>query len=143
RPPGGSGDARMRRHGVRTHRDLRRPRGAAQGGAGQGDDGAKRGAEGAPRRHGMTHAAPPQGETTFSMAERGGDAFIRQRGRDFLFSLYGTLRALKLYPPENAVVQKALLDLQGLTDTVYRREHELEVRASREFIFLNSTRLRL
>ena len=91
----------------------------------------------------MTHAAPPREDSAFAMAERGGDAFIRQRGRDFLFSLYGTLRALKLYPPENAVVQKALQDLQALTQMVVQREHELEVKASREFIFLNSTRLRL
>lgn len=92
----------------------------------------------------MTHAAThPEGETAFSMSERGGDAFIRQRGREFLFTLYGTLRALKLYPPENTVVQKALIDLQELSLSIYEREHELEVRTSHEFIFLNSTRLRL
>jgi HD-GYP domain-containing protein (c-di-GMP phosphodiesterase class II) len=91
----------------------------------------------------MTHVAPAAGESAFAMAERGGDAFIRQRGRDFLFTLYGSLRALKLYPPENAVVQKALQELQALGDHVFAREQELEVRASHEFIFLNSTRLRL
>jgi HD-GYP domain-containing protein (c-di-GMP phosphodiesterase class II) len=91
----------------------------------------------------VTHTAPPALESPFAMAERGGDAFIRQRGRDFLFALYGSLRSLKLYPPENAVVQKTLQDLQTLGEHVYRREQELEVRASREFIFLNSTRLRL
>ena len=91
----------------------------------------------------MTHTAPPETESAFAMAERGGDAFIRQRGRDFLFTLYGSLRALKLYPPENAVVQKSLVDLQQLGEHVFKREQELEVRASREFIFLNSTRLRL
>lgn len=91
----------------------------------------------------MTHTAPAATDSPFAMAERGGDAFIRQRGRDFLFALYGSLRSLKLYPPENSVVQKTLLDLQQLAEHVYRREQELEVRASREFIFLNSTRLRL
>lgn len=77
------------------------------------------------------------------VAERGGDAYIRNRGRDFLFALYTALRALKLYPAENTVVQKSLQELETLAGEIFRREHELEMRVSREFIFLNGTRLRL
>lgn len=92
----------------------------------------------------MTQAAERQRMPSMpGVAERGGDAFVRQRGRDFLSALYSALRALKLYPPENTVVQKSLFDLQQIGEQFQKREHELEVRASREFIFLNSTRLRL
>src|SRR6266702_4760868 len=54
------------------------------------------------------------------------DGFLRHAGRDFLIVFYTALRSLKLYPIENDQVQK-----------------ELEVRLQSEFIFVNSTRLRL
>lgn len=76
-------------------------------------------------------------------AERGSDAYLRSRGREFLTSFYGALRAVKLYPPENAVVQRALEELATISAELVRREHELEVRVSGKFIFLNGTRLRL
>ena len=75
--------------------------------------------------------------------ELGGDSFVRRAGRTYVLSLYGALRAIKLYPVENAAVQKALQDLVGATTDLIKREHELEVKVSGEFIFVNSTRLRL
>ncbi|HET7457916.1 MAG TPA: HD domain-containing phosphohydrolase [Gemmatimonadaceae bacterium] len=74
---------------------------------------------------------------------RGSDAYIRRRGRPFIYTLYGALRSIKLYPVENAAVQKALEDLTAITQEIIAHENDLEFRVSGEFIFLNSTRLRL
>jgi len=40
--------------------------------------------------------------------------FLRRRGRDFIISLYGTLRAIKLYPVEHTAVQRSLSDLSAI-----------------------------
>ena len=71
------------------------------------------------------------------------DGFLRLAGREFLIVLYTTLRSLKLYPIENAQVQRALDDLAAATKHLLDVERELEVRLQGEFIFVNSTRLRL
>src|SRR5213593_2872182 len=71
------------------------------------------------------------------------DGFLRLAGREFLIVLYTTLRSLKLYPIENATAQKALDDLASATKHLLDVERELEVRLQGEFIFVNSTRLRL
>ncbi len=71
------------------------------------------------------------------------DGYIRGAGREFLVMLYTALRSLKLYPLENPVVQKALDDLAGAAKGIIEREQEIEVRVTGEFIFVNSTRLRL
>ena len=75
--------------------------------------------------------------------ERGGDSYIRRRGRDFIIAVYSVSRALKLYPLENAAVQNALKELTALAADVLKHERELELRVSGEFIFINATRLRL
>ena len=74
---------------------------------------------------------------------RGSDVYIRRQGRPFIHALYGALRSIKLYPVENAAVQKALEELTAISREVLSHEHDLEVRVSGEFIFLNATRLRL
>jgi HD-GYP domain-containing protein (c-di-GMP phosphodiesterase class II) len=71
------------------------------------------------------------------------DTFLRHAGREFLVVLYATLRSLKLYPIENAQVQKSLDDLAASARHLLDVEGELEVRLQGEFIFVNSTRLRL
>src|SRR6058998_3196893 len=71
------------------------------------------------------------------------DGFLRHAGRDFLVVLYTSFRSLKLYPIENTQVQKALDDLAATTKQLLDVERELEVRIQGEFIFVNSTRLRL
>ena len=71
------------------------------------------------------------------------DAFIRGAGRSFLVTLYTALRSLKLYPLENVQVQKSLDDLAGSVGQILLREREIELRVTGEFIFVNSTRLRL
>src|SRR6267378_4275078 len=71
------------------------------------------------------------------------DGFLRHAGRDFLIVLYTAFRSLKLYPIENTQVQKALDDLTATTTHLLDVEKELEIRLQGEFLFVNSTRLRL
>jgi hypothetical protein len=73
----------------------------------------------------------------------GDDGQLRQGGRSLLLALYTALRSLKLYPLENATVQKALTDLDTTARALLRSEIELEIRMAGDFIFVNSTRLRL
>jgi HD-GYP domain-containing protein (c-di-GMP phosphodiesterase class II) len=71
------------------------------------------------------------------------DGQLRQGGRALLLTFYTVLRSLKLYPVENATVQKALDDLEAASRALLAQEAELEIRLAREFIFVNATRLRL
>lgn len=73
----------------------------------------------------------------------GDEGFIRHAGRGFLLTFYAALRALKLYPVENATVQKALDELQSSATALLIRESELELRLAGDFLFINGTRLRL
>lgn len=75
--------------------------------------------------------------------EAGGDAFIRRTGKSLILALYAALRAIRMYPLENAAVQNAAEELTSLTDAFLRQEHELEMRVSGEFVFVNMVRLRL
>ena len=71
------------------------------------------------------------------------ESYLRRAGRQLIFAMYGALRAVKLYPVENAAVQKALADVSGHSRELAAAERELEIRMSGEFIFVNQTRLRL
>jgi len=82
---------------------------------------------------------PPAGRE----ATPAGDNFMRRSGKAFVVALYGALRAVKLYPVENAAVQKALGDVVAAADVVLARDHELTVRAAGEVLFVNDVRLRL
>lgn len=71
------------------------------------------------------------------------EGMLRAGGRGLLLALYTALRSLKLYPVENTTVQRALDDLDHAAATLLEREAPLEIRLSGDFIFINSTRLRL
>jgi HD-GYP domain-containing protein (c-di-GMP phosphodiesterase class II) len=71
------------------------------------------------------------------------DGFLRLAGRDFLIVLYTAFRSLKLYPIENTQVQTALDEMLKTTKHLLDVEREIELRMQGEFIFVNSTRLRL
>jgi HD-GYP domain-containing protein (c-di-GMP phosphodiesterase class II) len=87
---------------------------------------------------------PTQGmRTQMMMSEMAGDSFLRRAGRLLIQSIYGAMRVIRLYPPENEAVRNALADLATVAEELRGREQELELRASNEFIFVNSTRLRL
>ena len=89
----------------------------------------------------MTPGQAPRGSIAETVQTT--DGFLRHAGRDFLVVLYTAFRSLKLYPIENAQVQKALDDLAASTKQLLDVEKELELRLQGEFIFVNSTRLRL
>ncbi|PYO98711.1 MAG: hypothetical protein DMD60_03500 [Gemmatimonadetes bacterium] len=89
----------------------------------------------------MTAGGPPKG--TIAETVQTTDGFLRHAGREFLVVLYTAVRSLKLYPIENAQVQKALDDLAATTKHLLDVEKEIELRLQGEFIFVNSTRLRL
>ncbi|MGE0552414.1 MAG: HD-GYP domain-containing protein [Gemmatimonadales bacterium] len=73
----------------------------------------------------------------------GDDGHIRAAGRGLLIVLHTALRALKLYPVENATVQKSLDELQQTAKGFLETEQEIELRLSGDFMFLNGVRLRL
>jgi HD-GYP domain-containing protein (c-di-GMP phosphodiesterase class II) len=72
-----------------------------------------------------------------------GEGQLRQGGRALLLAFYTALRSLKLYPVENATVQKSLEDLDATTKGLLAAESDLEIRLAGDFIFFNATRLRL
>ena len=87
--------------------------------------------------------APPPRRLSIVETVNTTDGFLRHAGREFLVVFYTALRSLKLYPIENAQVQKALDDLHASARHVLDVEPELELRLQGEFIYVNSTRLRL
>jgi HD-GYP domain-containing protein (c-di-GMP phosphodiesterase class II) len=68
---------------------------------------------------------------------------LRHGGRALLLAIYTALRSLKLYPVENATVQKAVDDLETAARALLAVESDLELRLAGDFIFVNATRLRL
>jgi HD-GYP domain-containing protein (c-di-GMP phosphodiesterase class II) len=68
---------------------------------------------------------------------------LRQGGRSLLLALYTALRSLKMYPVENATVQKSLDDLDTFARALLQTEVELEIRMAGDFLFVNATRLRV
>jgi HD-GYP domain-containing protein (c-di-GMP phosphodiesterase class II) len=76
-------------------------------------------------------------------AEAGLESFVRRAGRQLIVSIYGAMRVIRLYPPENEAVRNALTDLVGAASSLMEQDNEIELRTSGEFIFVNSTRLRL
>ena len=71
------------------------------------------------------------------------DGALRQSGRTLLVAIHGAQRALKLYPVENAAVQRALDDLQNVATVVCAREGSVELKLASDFLFINQTRLRI
>ena len=61
----------------------------------------------------------------------GSDGQLRQGGRALLLAFYTALRSLKLYPVENATVQKALDDLDATARALLAVENDLELRLAR------------
>jgi HD-GYP domain-containing protein (c-di-GMP phosphodiesterase class II) len=68
---------------------------------------------------------------------------IRQGGRALLLAFYAALRSLKMYPLENATVQKSLDDLDAAARSLLKLEVDVEIRIAGDFLFVNSTRLRV
>jgi HD-GYP domain-containing protein (c-di-GMP phosphodiesterase class II) len=97
---------------------------------------------------GAPHPLPPSGSRSApglatSLGDSGGYAFIRRSGKALIVALYAALRAIRLYPLENAAVVKSTEELASLAAELLAHEQELEVRVSGEFVFVNGVRLRL
>ena len=100
----------------------------------------------APRTSGsyaQTAAGGRQTPIGGASVEVGGDAYTRRAGKALILAFYAALRAIRMYPLENAAVQNAAEELATLTKDMLEREHELEMRVSGEFVFINGVRLRL
>ena len=65
---------------------------------------------------------------------------LYQAGRGLLLELYAALRSLKLYPVENATVQKTLYDLEASAEALIQAEGDIEMRLAGDFIFVNKWR---
>ncbi len=91
----------------------------------------------------MTHR-PANAES--AAARAGGplfDADEERRARAVVVALHGALRAVRLYPVENAAVQKALAELDAACARVMADGVACEVRRAGDFVFVNETRVRL
>ena len=67
----------------------------------------------------------------------------QQVARSFVIALHSSLRAIRLYPMENAAVRNSLVELEGYTAKVFSTFAQCELRAVGEYLFVNDTRLRL
>ena len=90
-----------------------------------------------------TPHAPARAAGSDVPTDTSSESVVRRAGRQLIFSAFGALRAVKLYPLENAAVEKALVELTNNSREMLASQGELEIRLSGEFIFINQTRLRL
>jgi HD-GYP domain-containing protein (c-di-GMP phosphodiesterase class II) len=68
---------------------------------------------------------------------------LQPLGRALVTAVYAAAQGLKLYPIENATVQKALDELHRIARRIVEREGALDLRLVGDFLFLNDARLRL
>ena len=74
-----------------------------------------------------------KGAAAPAVTELGGDGYIRKAGKAFITACYGALRAIKLYPIENAAVQQALNELHEIMTGLLRTEGSVELRVVGDF----------
>ncbi len=68
---------------------------------------------------------------------------LQDEGRRILSGLYSALRALRFYPMDNEVVQRALGEFQEAMEGFLEEEGVLELQLVGDFFFVNEERLRL
>jgi HD-GYP domain-containing protein (c-di-GMP phosphodiesterase class II) len=88
-------------------------------------------------------AAAPADVTTGHASHAAEAHTLQWWGRGFLTAFYAAAQALKLYPLENTMVQKALAELHRVAGGLLEEEGILELRLAGDFLFLNDVRLRL
>lgn len=71
------------------------------------------------------------------------EAFIQQLGRALVITTYAAAQSLRIYPLENATVQKAIEQVARIVKRLLEGESQLELRRVGDFIFINDARLRL
>ena len=87
--------------------------------------------------------AGPSGLGANSSDAGGAESHAQRDARRFVVALHGAVRAVRLYPVENAAVQKAIHELGAATDFMIRLEGECSFRRVGDYLFLNDARLRL
>ncbi|MBL0172491.1 MAG: HD domain-containing protein [Gemmatimonadaceae bacterium] len=78
-----------------------------------------------------------------SVAEQSPDAPTQRHARAYVVALHGAVRAIRLYPVENAAVQKALQELIACAERLRTADDGCELRRRGDYLFVNETRLRL
>ncbi|MGH7466412.1 MAG: HD-GYP domain-containing protein [Longimicrobiales bacterium] len=71
------------------------------------------------------------------------ETILQPLGRALITAFYATAQSLKLYPIENATVQKALDELYRACKRILDREERVDLKCVGDFLFLNDARLRL
>lgn len=71
------------------------------------------------------------------------DAGAQRMGRAFVVALNSAIRAVRLYPVENAAVQKAIAELGNTAARLREADGQCALRRVGDFLFVNETRLRL
>jgi len=71
------------------------------------------------------------------------DAGVQKHARSFVVAMNSAIRAIRLYPVENAAVQKAIAELGNSAERVREAEGHCAVRRVGDYLFVNETRLRL
>ncbi|MBY0489108.1 MAG: HD domain-containing protein [Gemmatimonadaceae bacterium] len=67
----------------------------------------------------------------------------QRHGRALVIAMNAAIRAVRLYPIENAAVQKAIIELGNATERVIDADGQCELRSVGDQFFVNDTRLRL
>ncbi len=75
--------------------------------------------------------------------DQGSEAQTQRNARAYVVALHGAVRAVRLYPVENAAVQKALAELSTSTERLQTTSDGCELRRVGDYLFVNETRLRL
>lgn len=71
------------------------------------------------------------------------ETILQPLGRALITVFYASAQSLKLYPIENATVQKALDELYRACKRILDREERVDLKLVGDFFFLNDARLRL
>ncbi|MEJ2677553.1 MAG: HD domain-containing protein [Gemmatimonadota bacterium] len=79
---------------------------------------------------------------TSSIAPSANSGALQRPGQQLLYGLYAALQSLKLFPVENATVQKALDELHRAAARIVEKEGVAELGLVGDFVFLNDVRLR-
>ncbi len=75
--------------------------------------------------------------------EQGAEATAQRIARAYVVALHGAVRAVRLYPVENAAVQKAISELSAAVARLMTAGEGCELRRAGDYLFVNELRLRL
>ncbi|HSJ15887.1 MAG TPA: HD-GYP domain-containing protein [Longimicrobiales bacterium] len=71
------------------------------------------------------------------------ESVLQPLGRALVIACYASFQSLRIYPIENATVQKAIEEVHRIVRRLIEREGVVDLRAAGDFLFINEARLRL